>query len=1804
MTTPPTQLGDKASRTPLVNGNEALRQGNYGEAITHYAQVIVLQPELAKSIIANLSIASQKYRAIRRSIKKPSVGVCGWELAHNAAGRVYTLATIYETFAHVEIIGSLFPSFGREIWKPIRDTSIAKHSFVVEDESRFIEQAVQLVAAHPYDIVHLSKPRAPNIFFGILYKLLWGAKVLMDIDDEELAFVDATTPISIGDYMQQHGKLPDLKNLAGKDWTRLTVGLAKEFDGVTVCNSVLQECYGGEIIHHARNEQRYQPAPEHKCRSRETHGIPQDKKVVLFFVTPGEHKGPVVTAEAIAALSRTDILFVLVGDFLDSALKQRLQAIPGVEYRFIDNHPIAAIPDVVAIADLCILLQNPETLAAQFQVPACLSDALGMGVPVLATQIPALDNAVVANAIQPVTSDDLTQSLAQVLDDPVNSARLQATGRGYFESILSTEVNRRWLQRALAQAEWGPLNVAMVDMLKGVDYGTLSELLHQPRTHPISHSISKNPELASFSSRIPAAPYSCLLGLIPNSPSDGKNHGGSGVYRADENILLRNIRYYNKAKKSRSARIAYFTAISNNYDPLIVPESICTEWDYFVFSDTPIFGEHIFDVRLINIPHNDPVRFARYVKTHPHTLLRNYDYVIWVDANILIKGMHLYESVKKAMDSQALMFVNPHPDRKCVTSELEMCKRRSKDRFEVMERQVAKYLNEGFPLNYGMIESGILIRNNNHQKIKEFNNAWWEELSKHSSRDQLSVMYLLWKHDVPFRYLENMKDVRKHENNDYCLFPHGGQATKYLPAYQSPNFMRKASTVSQANLSKQDQRILKEVINYWSNKKTSQKKVVVYTAITNNYDVLKIPNSLNSDWDYICFTDRSSIPGYHPWEIRHFDYLSQDDVLTARFVKTHPHYYFSEYEISIWIDAHLLIREDFLSQFVEYVTTSPCGLGAIPHPFRNCTYEEAKICVDEEKDDKTIIHNQVEIYRQKGFPEKYGLIETGILIRKHNLKEIKQLNIDWWLQQEKGSKRDQISFMYMIWMHGIQWLPLMKKGRSVRNHQGFQFFQHGFKSTARDKKYVLPTFLPQSFAYDRKPFWTEREPIIPFGFLNQFQAIRTDIVICVHNALEDVKRCLDSVSKTTLESQNIIIIDDGSEEETSQYLEYFTDSSIRTRLIRNESALGYTKSANIGLKASNAEFVVLLNSDTVVPCNWTLKLIHAAYSRPYIGIVGPLSNAASWQSIPLLRDPRTKKSLVNDLPNAFTVDQMDQFVQNYGTVTHFPLVPLVNGFCYGIKRSVIEAIGYFDEDSFPRGYGEEDDYSMRAQNAGFQLAIATHLYVYHAKSKSFGIEARLQHAKKGREVLLAKHGEQRITRAVELIQYHPILISVREKCCIGLGIEPEVYVKKELAIPGDNSSPSSSHQENKIGNIEQRQFELKQLVSLDSKIFPSELLLANITWQEIQENEKLISTIQKTWNGIPKHALWILPAFRNLLAGGVRTILMVAEDWSKHWSTHNEIILLKSSSRTSFKFDERQILSYFPNLKFKMTLLDAESNIGALLPTTDIGVCSSWPTAYMLAKYNKCKAKFYFMQDYETLFYPAGAVSGLIDATYGFGFIGICNSKGIADRYSEFSKSYYCFKPGVSREIFYPRETDYQKTNDVFQIFFYGRPNNERNAFPIGLQALAKVKHYFGDRVRIVSAGGKWSPSEYNLEGIIENCGILSSMDEIADLYRNSNLGLVFMLTPHPSYQPFEFMASGCVTVTNTNPSTSWLLIDGVNSILTSLFPDEIAGKIIYALEHPNYLARLRQGGLETISTLSWEKTFREIREFVCNLKV
>ena len=531
-------------------------------------------------------------------------------------------------------------------------------------------------------------------------------------------------------------------------------------------------------------------------------------------------------------------------------------------------------------------------------------------------------------------------------------------------------------------------------------------------------------------------------------------------------------------------------------------------------------------------------------------------------------------------------------------------------------------------------------------------------------------------------------------------------------------------------------------------------RTVVFTAITDNYDSIKLPERLNHKCDYILFTD-SPTTDTGIWQVRPITYLHPDKVRSARFVKTHPHIFLNDYDIAVWIDSNIMILND-IYPIIERFFSSGKYIGAIPHPSRKSVYEEITVCINREKDETDVMKEQMEKYQGKGFSH-HDLIESNFMIFDLRDKKLSGFLDSWWREIDCHSRRDQLSLNYALSEAGLDWYQVTKRPDSIRNHPDFAFVPHD-NGIGPNTKLIEALHAEKVDPYNG-PSYAE----VKLSRLRDHQTRTVDIIVCVHNALDDVRCCLESISKTRNASlHKLIIVDDGSGNPTEKYLNHFSDVMPYCELYRNDVAQGYSKAANRGLAASTGELMILLNSDTIATHDWVEKLSDAVFSTPGAGIVGPLSNAASYQSIPEYRGSGGQTA-INRLASDLTPEDMNLYCERWTRAHILPRVPLIHGFCFCITRQVIDQIGYFDETNFPKGYGEENDYCFRAADAGFGLVVATHTYIFHAKSRSYTDRERISLMKAASQTFRRIHGHSRVKRAERSMAENPILVTLRAR---------------------------------------------------------------------------------------------------------------------------------------------------------------------------------------------------------------------------------------------------------------------------------------------------------------------------------------------------------------------------------------------------------------------------------------------------------
>lgn len=209
------------------------------------------------------------------------------------------------------------------------------------------------------------------------------------------------------------------------------------------------------------------------------------------------------------------------------------------------------------------------------------------------------------------------------------------------------------------------------------------------------------------------------------------------------------------------------------------------------------------------------------------------------------------------------------------------------------------------------------------------------------------------------------------------------------------------------------------------------------------------------------------------------------------------------------------------------------------------------------------------------------------------------------------------------------------------------------------------------------------------------------IIIINYNTRLLLKKCLESVFENTKNIKiEIIVVDNGSEDKS--YLSLKKEFP-RIKLIQNKKNMGFSAANNVGIRAANGNYVLLLNSDAEVTGGALEKMLAFAKTKNNLGVLGPR----------LLNADRTAQLSVGPfytLPiSAISLFRGDRFLRS--SPSRAMRVDWVSGACFLISKKVINSIGLLDDNFFM--YLEEMEYCYRARKAGFDIWFFPSAEVYH-----------------------------------------------------------------------------------------------------------------------------------------------------------------------------------------------------------------------------------------------------------------------------------------------------------------------------------------------------------------------------------------------------------------------------------------------------------------------------------------------------------
>jgi glycosyltransferase involved in cell wall biosynthesis len=371
----------------------------------------------------------------------------------------------------------------------------------------------------------------------------------------------------------------------------------------------------------------------------------------------------------------------------------------------------------------------------------------------------------------------------------------------------------------------------------------------------------------------------------------------------------------------------------------------------------------------------------------------------------------------------------------------------------------------------------------------------------------------------------------------------------------------------------------------------------------------------------------------------------------------------------------------------------------------------------------------------------------------------------------------------------------------------------------------------------------------------------------------------------------------------------------------------------------------------------------------------------------------------------------------------------------------------------------------------------------------------------------------------------------------------------------------------------------------------------DITEEDLLFNENLLANKD---NSSIKNIIWLIPNFTHPF-GGIFTLLRVGS-FLMRYNYNVKFVFFNRNAEIS-KDTIEQIQTYFKNIDLD-NFLAAESEKD--IPDSDLVISTMWTSCYFSLKIRNTKHKAYFIQDYESIFYPSGTIYWLAESTYYFPFHRIVNSKGLFDFIQEEHqntniKSMY-FTPGVDDRYIYNEKS---LADEKIKIFFYARPSNPRNGFGLGINILKELKNIYKEKLGIILAG---KPFDFNSYGIdpkfaasIQFKGIVPYQD-LPEFYNQFHLSLSFMFTKHPSYIPIEMMKSGVLVVTNYNSANTWLFKDMENCLVEFPNVNRLVNKITKIIDNPDLYMKIKKNAYNLVKNFKWDDELIKIKKFIENL--
>jgi len=677
-------------------------------------------------------------------------------------------------------------------------------------------------------------------------------------------------------------------------------------------------------------------------------------------------------------------------------------------------------------------------------------------------------------------------------------------------------------------------------------------------------------------------------------------------------------------------------------------------------------------------------------------------------------------------------------------------------------------------------------------------------------------------------------------------------------------------------------------------------------------------------------------------------------------------------------------------------------------------------------------------------------------------------------------------------------------------------------------------------------------------------ASRCDIVIPVYNGLTHLRPCVESVIAHTTPACRVLLLDDASDDHTFAYMEAVASEHQQVRLLRNPENLGFVKSCNRGIAETSAEYVVLLNSDTIVSPRWLDKMVRCADSDPMIAAASPLSNQCPHMWVKML-------------PGR-TYFEMAELVEAASDRV-YPDVTTCEGFCLLLRRRAVEELGRFDE-IFSPGYGEESDWCMRAVSRGWRTVAVDDTYIYHRGRGTFG-EQRSELQERNKWVFHGRWGELYKRDFEDFKRRNPIGY-VRERIAAlahpgwfafdtppkqqarAAARSPQVAVR--ALLPGVSLTTQKKPR---------REVELRVRLPI-----PPVLKYARSAGRALWEAPQRLRAGAAARQVGPRtgqlRVAFLLPVIHPY--GGVISVLNIANEMILQGV---DVKLLTMSTYNSISHP-----MYTEPISFA-----GRSAIVDLFPDVDVAVATQWETVDHICRLAQRRPRvktFYFVQGYEVVLVDPNDAKKQqeVISTYSRIERKVVKTEYLREQVLQHDPVVFRISPGMELDSFYPRSSKAHPDRDR-RLLAMIRPDMPWRGFD-DLCRVFEAIHQTGTDVEFVLFGSD-DLSHYAdaIRFPFTNCGRLSPKD-LPELYSSCAIFCDFSHSHGFGRTGVEAMACGSACVLTESGGVSEYAVNGWNALLRPVGDHEgLAQAVTCLLTSPDLRRYLERNGLATVRPYS-----------------